>query len=39
MNDFGAYIPWNQMSASSQYGTDPYSQQSRMLASQDLGMK
>ena len=39
MNEFGAYMPWNQMAASSQYGTDPYSQQSRMLASQDLGMK
>jgi hypothetical protein len=39
MNEFGAYMPWNQMSASGQYGTDPYSQQSRMLASQDLGMK
>jgi hypothetical protein len=38
MNEFGAYMPWNQSAASSQYGTDPYSQQSRMLASQDLGM-
>jgi len=39
MNEFGAYMPWNQMSAADQYGTDLYSQQSRMLASQDLGMK
>lgn len=39
MNEAGAYMPWNQMSASSQYGTNPYSQQSLMLASQDLGMK
>lgn len=38
MNEFGAYMPWNQMAASNQYGTDPYSQQSRMLASQDMGM-
>ena len=38
MNEFGAYMPWNQMSTANQYGTDPYSQQSRMLASQDLGM-
>jgi hypothetical protein len=39
MNEFGAYMPWNQMSAADQYGTNPYSQQSLMLASQDLGMK
>jgi hypothetical protein len=39
MNEFGAYMPWNQMAASNQYGTNPYSQQSLMLASQDLGMK
>jgi hypothetical protein len=39
MNEFGAYMPWNQMATSNQYGTDPYSQQSLMLASQDLGMK
>lgn len=39
MNSFGAYMPWNQMSTANQYGTDPYSQQSLMLASQDLGMK
>jgi hypothetical protein len=39
MNEFGAYMPWNQMSTANQYGTDPYSQQSLMLASQDLGMK
>jgi len=39
MNEFGAYMPWNQMSTADQYGTNPYSQQSLMLASQDLGMK
>jgi len=39
MNEFGAYMPWNQMSAADQYGTNPYSQQSLMLASQDLGIK
>ena len=39
MNEFGAYMPMNQMSAANQYGTNPYSQQSLMLASQDLGMK
>jgi hypothetical protein len=39
MNEPGAYMPWNQMAASNNYGTDPYSQQSLMLASQDLGMK
>lgn len=38
MNEFGAYMPWNQMATSEQYGTSPYSQQSRMLASQDMGM-
>jgi len=39
MNEFGAYMPWNQMAAFNQYGTNPYSEQSLMLASQDLGMK
>jgi hypothetical protein len=39
MNSFEAYLPWNQMSTANQYGTDPYSQQSTMLASQDAGMK
>lgn len=38
MNEFGAYMPWNQASTAEQYGTNPYSQQSRMLASQDMGM-
>jgi hypothetical protein len=38
MNEFGAYMPMNQMSTANQYGTNPYSQQSLMLASQDLGM-
>lgn len=38
MNEFGSYMPWNQSATAEQYGTSPYSQQSRMLASQDLGM-
>jgi len=38
MNEFGAYMPWTQAATAEKYGTDPYSQQSRMLASQDLGM-
>lgn len=39
MNEFGAYMPWTQISTADKYGTNPYSQQSLMLASQDLGMK
>jgi hypothetical protein len=38
MNEFGAYMPWTQAATADQYGTNPYSQQSLMLASQDLGM-
>jgi len=38
MNEFGAYMPWTQAATAEKYGTDPYSQQSRMLASQELGM-
>jgi hypothetical protein len=38
MNELGAYMPWNQSATAEQYGTNPYSQQSRMLASQDMGM-
>jgi hypothetical protein len=38
MNEFGAYMPWTQSATADQYGTSPYSQQSRMLASQELGM-
>ena len=33
-----AYSPWQQNSMSEQYGTDPYSEQSRMLAMQERGM-
>jgi hypothetical protein len=33
------YMPWNQLSTANQYGTNPYSQQSLMLAQQDAGMK
>jgi hypothetical protein len=39
MNSWGAYNPINQYNTSQNYGTDPYSQQSLMLASQDMGMK
>ena len=30
-------MPWTQMNIGNQYGTDPYSQQSTMLALQDMG--
>ena len=33
-----AYSPWQQTAISEQYGTDPYSEQSRMLAMQERGM-
>jgi len=32
-----AYAPWTQNTLASQYGTDPYSEQSRMLALQERG--
>ena len=32
----GTYNPYTQYNVSQQYGTDPYSQQSRMLASQEF---
>ena len=38
MGSWGAYNPMTQYDTSNQYGTDPYSQQSLMLASQDMGM-
>ena len=38
MNSWGAYNPMAQYNTSQNYGTDPYSQQSLMLASQDMGM-
>ena len=31
------YMPWNQISEANKYGTDPYSQQTTMLAQQDQG--
>ena len=39
MDTANAYMPWTQMSIANQYGTDPYSEQSRMLALQNMGMK
>lgn len=33
-----AYAPWTQVNMAEQYGTDPYSEQSRMLAMQERGM-
>lgn len=32
-----AYSPWQQTAISNQYGTDPYSEQSRMIAMQERG--
>lgn len=32
-----AFMPWTQMNIGNQYGTDPYSEQSRMLAMQERG--
>lgn len=37
MQTANAYMPWTQMNIGNQYGTDPYSQQSTMLALQDMG--
>ena len=37
MGGMGTYNPMTQYGVSQQYGTDPYSQQSRMLASQNQG--
>ena len=31
------YSPWQQTATANQYGTDPYSEQSRMLAMQERG--
>ena len=33
-----AYMPWTQNQISNAYGTDPYSEQSRMLAMQERGL-
>lgn len=33
-----ALAPWTQLNTASQYGTDPYSEQSRMLSMQERGM-
>jgi hypothetical protein len=38
MNNLSAYNPYTQYQTSQNYGTDPYSQQSLMLASQNAGM-
>lgn len=37
MQTTNAFMPWTQMSVANQYGTDPYSEQSRMLAMQERG--
>jgi hypothetical protein len=39
MGGIGTFNPFTQYDISKQYGTDMYSPQSRMLASQELGMK
>ena len=36
MGGMGTYNPYSQYNVSQQYGTDPYSQQSRMLAAQEF---
>jgi len=36
MGGIGTYNPYTQYQVSNQYGTNPYSQQSRMLASQEF---
>lgn len=36
MGGIGTYNPYSQYQVSSTYGTDPYSQQSRMLAAQEF---
>ena len=36
MGGLGTYNPFSQYQVSSTYGTDPYSQQSRMLAAQEF---
>lgn len=38
MGGAASYNPLSQFDVSSTYGTDPYSQQSRMLAAQEAGM-
>jgi hypothetical protein len=37
MDTTNAYMPWTQMSIGNEYGTSPYSEQSRMLAMQQKG--
>jgi hypothetical protein len=39
MGGLSTYNPFTQSSISQQYGTDPYSQTSRMLAAQESGMR
>jgi hypothetical protein len=36
MGGMGTYNPYTQYNVSNTYGTDPYSQQSRMLAAQEF---
>jgi hypothetical protein len=38
MGGLSTYNPMTQYSISNQYGTDPYSQTSRMLAAQERGL-
>lgn len=38
LQTLNAYAPWTQMNVANAYGTDPYSEQSRMLAMQERGM-
>lgn len=39
MGGIGTYNPFTQYGISQQYGTDPYSQTSRMIAAQEAGMR
>lgn len=39
MGGLSTYNPFTQFGISQQYGTDPYSQTSRMLAAQEAGMR
>jgi hypothetical protein len=39
MGGIGTYNPFTQYGISQQYGTDPYSQTSRMIAAQESGMR
>ena len=39
MGGLGTYNPFTQSNISQQYGTDPYSQSSRMIAAQEQGLR